>query len=436
MAVPLVRHGDRHVSAAPQSTPGATPAASVAARPSASAASSSAVAAKLSGPVLNALLARRTSALEHGDLKAFLADVDPTNARFIAAQTSVFSALRTVHATDASWRTLIGAVPRADLEARWHVPAAQAIVGFNYRLDGFDTRPVARQQIFTLVERDGVWRITDDPNADGERPAGSVLDPWDEGPVAVVRRPDVLVVGSVADRARLGRVADTAEAALSNVSAMWPKGWSKRAVLYAPRGAAFRVEYFDALTPTLEGVEALTVPQADRLGVSSSGVRPRFAGSRVIINPATLSLTSSTLPAVFRHEFTHVATMSSTSGYTPRWLVEGIAEYTAFRGDPYLRRMPTSVFSDVARGRALTTFPSDPLFYSTPTSYDRSWLLCWYIAQRWGQGSLKSVYARMYAHPPVGAKGTDADLKAVLGVNQRDLLKGFNSWAQAHIHLA
>jgi len=391
---------------------------------------------ELPAAVARSLLARRTAAVRTGDLAGFVADLDPKDRTLVAAQRVVFQSLRALPLRDESWRLLSNPVPRPDLEAEWNLPVVDVGVAVRYRLAGFDDHAVAREQTFTLVRRGARWRITDDPNSAGERPGGAVLDPWDEGPIVVVQRPHVLVVGTPGQVSHLKALADMGEAAINDVAQMWSAGWTRRAVLYAPQGKASRQSYFGSGLVPVENVESVELPVEDRLDGWPQGDRPQRAGTRVILNPGSVRLTSSLLPAILRHEFTHVATAPETVPGSPRWLVEGVAEYTAHRTDPFHRRLSEVVFTDVANGRAMTRLTSGLTFYRQTDNYDRAWLLCWYIAQRWGQGRLKTLYARLAPAGATTRARTDRDLTAVLGVGQRDLLAGFNTWARTNIHPA
>jgi hypothetical protein len=390
----------------------------------------------LPAAVARALLARRTAAVRTGNDAAFLADLDATDHEFVAAQQVLFRSLRALPLQDPSWQLLTDPVARPDLESIWNLPVVDIGVAVRYRLAGFDEHAVAREQTFTLVRRDGRWRVADDPRAPGERPVGTVLDPWDEGPIDVVRRTHVLVVGTPGQRGRLAGLADTAEAAMNDVAQMWSSGWNRRAVLYAPEGKASRQSYFDGGPLRVEDVEAVELPVEDRLADWPQGSDPHRAGTRVIMNPGSLLLTSSRLPAILRHEFTHVATAGETVVGSARWLVEGAAEYTAHRTDPYHRPIGLAVFADVAKGRGITSLPAGTAFYRHSDNYDRVWLLFWYISQHWNQTKIKALYARLGPDGATTKAQTDRDLKAVLGVTQRELLAGFNSWARTHIRPA
>jgi hypothetical protein len=438
----LHRDGSPSASlASPQSTASETATASASATTSSSSSSahprpSASGYDTLPVAVARAVLARRTAAVRAGNLTAFVADLDQSDVKFVASQRVVFASLQALPLTETSWQLLDPPMPRPDLESRWRQPVADVVVAVRYRLAGFDDHPVARRQTFTLVRRDGRWGITDDPTSAGERPGGDVLDPWDEGPIVVVERAHVLVVGTPGQRDRLGALADRAEAALNDVAAMWTTGWTRRAVVYVPQGTASRHSYFDSHVLGVDRVEAIELPVEDRLAGWPNSRHPKPAGTRVILNLKTVSLTSKQLPAILRHEFTHVATAPDTVAGSPRWLVEGAAEYTAHRADPYRRPIALTVFRDISKGRGITRLVSGPSFYRTADNYDRAWLLFWYISQHWGQDKIKAMYARMGPEGAVTRAQTDHDLKAVLGVSQRELLAGFNRWARTHVRPA
>ena len=72
---------------------------------------------------------------------------------------------------------------------------------------------------------------------------------------------------------------------------------------------------------------------AERLGRRGDrrhrpGHRPAAFGQRLVLNPTQLDrLTADRRGIVLRHEITHLAAAADTADITPRWLVEGFAEY-------------------------------------------------------------------------------------------------------------
>jgi uncharacterized peroxidase-related enzyme len=56
--------------------------------------------------------------------------------------------------------------------------------------------------------------------------------------------------------------------------------------------------------------------------------------SRVIVNVNYLGLDDDKLIEVLTHELTHVALGATTTGYTPIWLQEGVANYVSYPGAP------------------------------------------------------------------------------------------------------
>ena len=75
-------------------------------------------------------------------------------------------------------------------------------------------------------------------------------------------------------------------------------------------------------------------------------------------------------------------------GRRATWLIEGAAEYTAYRENPYSRRFPRSVFTGAAKGHLLDALPTNAQFYKQSTGYDRMYLFCYYIKVKYGEGKL------------------------------------------------
>ena len=143
---------------------------------------------------------------------------------------------------------------------------------------------------------------------------------------------------------------------------------------------------------------------------------------------------------LLRHEFTHVAQWNSQSDGTPRWVIEGIAQYTAYRH--HLSAGPgcrAQIVTDAKAHRWKRTCRRRTTFYGADPAqeyhYDMSWLAWEYIAEhvrrQQGQGAVHparrpsteppgspaALQAEAAAFPPVLHVSETAFVKAVAGVD-------------------
>jgi len=92
------------------------------------------------------------------------------------------------------------------------------------------------------------------------------------------------------------------------------------------------------------------------------------------------------------------------------------------------------VFDAAAAGQLMPYLPSSIDFYSDGDNYDRSWLLCLYIGQKYGAAKVSALYEF-----PARAGGTDPGeaarlaIHSVLGITQEQLIKNVNDWARTAV---
>jgi len=382
-----------------------------------------------------ALFAHRSAALKAGNLAGWLADVDPTRKALVAQQKQQFAGLRALPL--ASYVVQAGRSGQHDQ----YVPAADQIgatrtrsLGLQvvYRLRGFDPGPVAREYIPILAEHDGHLMIEGDQTQkiDPETP----LEPWDSGPIAVAAGKHALVIVSARDRSRLSALVARADAAVGWVSSMWPKSGSIRPVLYALRDKAVIGRY---------AIHASAVADFDgvTVGAYDAGAHPAVRGTRVLFNPKYVTPASSValLNDLLRHEFTHVAHWNDTRRGTPTWAIEGIAEYTSFRGHRSDQRVSGDIGKAARAGRLPKTLPLSRDFYNDPRGlhYGMGWLAFQYLSETYGETKLRTLYyalaAITYEPDSKGAlKAENAAFVKVLGVGERTYVSHLNGWI-AHV---
>lgn len=384
-----------------------------------------------------AVLKRRTAAVVAGDKKAFLADVDVMDPGFVAKQARLFDNLQKLPLAVVSWKQngQHSYAPPASVVGEAYVPA----VVFSYRLKGFDRAPVPRPMALTFVRRGAAWFIAADDHVKS-LPDQDRLEPWDVGPIAVARTAHVVIVGAPQDAKKLHAMAVQAEDAIKRVRRMWSKTGLMSVVVYVPRDSASLTAYFPSSGNKDIVVSGLELPLPDRIDrwFDSDVGAVKEAGNRVVVNTRSVKPGSRDVPVLLRHEITHVATSRWTHEGAPTWLIEGAAEYTAFRDDPYARTFPTVIFSSAAQGHLLTALPTNAAFYKQTTGYDRAYLLCYFIKVRYGESKLIALYRKTGAitKPAATVAQVRKDINEVLGVSQAQLLASFNSWARTTIRPA
>lgn len=218
--------------------------------------------------------------------------------------------------------------------------------------------------------------------------------------------------------------------ALEQVEDLWGQGavrWSVRVEL--PATAA----EFEELTGAAPGAQ---VPATT---VGSMGQ------AHIVVHPDSWDLlTPQGRQAVLTHEVTHLSQQGD--GSVPRWLGEGLAEYTAHRdSDLPPATIAGSALEDVRAGSVPTTWPdpttrsrgTDPATRSRGTDpttrprgtdpawrdYALSWLACRYIAETWSEEALLELSAAV-----AGGLTVKEAMPEVLGTTETNALAGWGVW--------
>jgi hypothetical protein len=261
----------------------------------------------------------------------------------------------------------------------------------------------------------------------------SATDLWDYGPVAVVRRPDVLVLGPPSMLARMHQVAADLHASLPRVTSVWGKDWARRVVAEVPRTQR-ELGAVTGATGDLTKLAALSSAE-----VSSTAGRPSPVGARISINPTTWpSLGPLGRLVVMTHELTHVASRADTGSQTPRWLQEGFADYVGFRGTGV---PPTVVAKELAAqvraGRLPSRLPANRRFAGSSatlaTSYEQGWLACRLVAARAGQSGLVRFYRQVGTATSSPGQAVGTALRRVLHLSTGRFIAIWRSYLRAQL---
>jgi hypothetical protein len=367
------------------------------------------------------LLARRASAVLHGDRAAFLATVDRRQAAYYRKQARLFAAMRTVPFSAIDFQvtdprsSATATLKRRYAPDRVYLPHVQ----LRYRFKGQDASPVLGRLSYIFVLTRSGWRIggQDDDRDD--------VQIWDAGSVSTLRS---LVVYHPGSEKLAGRLLRAAERGYGEVAATWTGRWERKVVILVPRNQdeAEKLVHAHDLSP----IAALSASSVE------SGPGGRVLGNRIVVNSTVLApYRTIDLQNVVTHEMTHVATR--TLGNVPLFLVEGFAEYTALR--PY-RRYPLwqtrpALAERVNAGRFDGRLPSAAELRGRDgvVAYDEASTFCLWVAANYGEGRLRELYRSFAGSRPPNATDLDLGLREVLGVSKRTAETRWAAWVRARL---
>jgi hypothetical protein len=357
------------------------------------------------------LLTRRAAAVTKHDEAAFLADVDPAEPQFVERQRIEYQNLVALGLSSFSLtlteRDRYRPSSDSPLIPRYGGLVRQVGVTVRYAVAGVDTVADAEPWVPTFGYSGGRWLLAAEEGASGQGlPFGVGGQPWEARPVTVIHAPHVVAVISKEDAEIAPHLVDLAERGIGNVRKIYKSDWTGKVLVTAVSDQKVFDAYFEGSPDKLAQIEAVTIPRYDEVQEWSGGARPVL--SRVVFNPATLGRGDEELQHTLTHEFTHVAFGPVTSDDTPRWLVEGMAEYVAYTSED----VSDSTAGGYARRVSATALPPDGSFYESADNYVLGWLAVRLIAQRYGAGKAFALYRWFKDH-----SGTDAGFQSVLGTS-------------------
>ncbi|WP_052442796.1 hypothetical protein [Streptacidiphilus neutrinimicus] len=359
-------------------------------------------------------LAARAAAVRSRDARALAATLAPNApADLVRRQHELIANLTEVPLAQWSYRLLA-------LDAYALPPAVGAgervavAVELDYRLAGFDQHALTATQNLTFERGgDGRWLLS----ADQDHPGGDVLL-WDLGPVRVVRGRYSLVLG-LRDQATLAALGAEADQAVPTVSGVWGSGWGQGTVLIAPQTADQFGTLLGADPSAFSGIAAVCTGELGSADAAHT--------DRITVNPGAWDgLNALGRRVVITHETTHVATRAQTEQWTPRWLSEGVADWTGYLDTGRSPRQTTPELTaalTAAGPRAaglLAALPSDADFDAgapgtgLQQAYQKAWFACRSVVERYGQPKLVALYAAVAADGRGGRLAPDAVLDRAL----------------------
>ena len=150
---------------------------------------------------------------------------------------------------------------------------------------------------------------------------------------------------------------------------------------------------------------------------------------RVVLAPALFSeVTGQGVLVVLTHELTHVALHQDGASALARWVVEGAAEFTAYRPTALtLTQLTPQLAAAVRAGRTPSGPPTDARFRSDPqAAYQEAYAWCAFLVHRFGISAF-TAFVRS-AHT-----GRDAEFTVSFGTSITSLEQPFRVFLRAQI---
>jgi hypothetical protein len=362
---------------------------------------------------IDVLLAGRANAVLKGNLRGFLAVVDPKQPQLVARQRVLFTNLRKFGFAKL---TYFAAEERQVPELTKYGPDAFTTrVMMRYQLAGLDAKPVQTDLGYTFVQRAGVWVLVEDSAIDAELSRDGHRQPWDYQEIAVVRRGKVVVVVDKREVALGEKIAKVSQGAVDAVRRHWPRPWSGAVMVVAmaePRVMSLLWTSGSGSGWTV-AAKAVTLYDGEPIGPKTRAP----VSSRIVVNPAVRKQLTEDLLA---HEMTHVAT-TPIGSFTPIWLVEGLAEYVrcaSIEDDPHWTVDPyrKMVRSKYLPGMKVLPGPAE-FDASGDKAYGQSWWITSYLESKLGEKGVASLYTDLAQH-----NSTATILKKHTGKTQAELI--------------
>ncbi len=259
-----------------------------------------------------------------------------------------------------------------------------------------------------------------------------------DGPSTTVSGRVTRVLGAAESFYPLNVLSREADTAVTEVSTVLPGRMPQPVLLVLPAGddAFVRMTRTAASSHRRTGEPVGGVP-AGTAAVAVASTDPDRAGSAarqwVVLNPTLWpQLSAPGRAAVLAHEFTHVAARDVTTERTPAWLVEGLADFVAYRRTA----QPPSILAAELTARLRAGYRPSALPTSAqlsaeaaeaPRAYAEAWLACRYIADRWGVPALLRLYRLAGTAPLEGTTDVPGLFTSVLGTDAAGFTAG---WAQ------
>lgn len=377
---------------------------------------------------VTSLLARRAEAIVRRDETAFLAGLDPlADPDFLESQRALFANLAGVPFDH--WSYVLNPDDSLDLTALDDEAGLELwapAVDLRYALGGVDLTPTTRTMGYLFVHRAGTWYLRSD-TALTDLGRRSWRGPWDFGPCEVTKTARGLVLAHPGSRPMVDRLVRELDPSVEAVSQVWGTDWSQRVALFLPDGPA---EMRALVGPDFPVESVVAVAIADRVDTG----RRTATGQRVILSPmGARALSVASLRVVLRHEITHVAARSVTVDGSPMWLLEGFSDYVGYRDtDVALAQGAPALADQVRKSGPPTSLPEDRAFRGKDReldlAYQQAWSIARFVAERFGEPRLVTLYRELGGAGPLSASETDDVLRRAIGMDRAILLREWQAY--------
>lgn len=378
------------------------------------------------------LLQRWAKAVRDNDVAALAEVIDPAAApELLESETRRAAAVANVPLAD--WGYELVDEPEVPVPSAVASPLNAADVWapsvvLRYAIEGPDAEPTRRAVSLLVAERDDRWRIVSDaeiPGIDRRTWRG----PWDFGSVVARSVPTAggmsVILGHPEQAALMDRLERELPAAVDAVSGFYGDRWPRTALVLTSGSTA---EFAASAGEVQAAADVAAVTVSDVVVDGRS-----ITGQRVVFGPAASDrLTDFTTRSVLRHELTHVAARADTTDGSPMWVLEGFADYSGYRGaDVGLDRIAPTLSRIVSAGGPPTVLPEDSDFTAggvrSTLAYESAWSVCAFVADRYGEPALRSLYAAL-ATGPKTENDVDSGLRSAIGIGTADLVREWGSW--------
>jgi hypothetical protein len=344
---------------------------------------------------VDAVLAKRATAVLKGDLKGFLAVVDPKQPQLVGRQRMLFTNLRKFQFTVLTY-FVADERPSKVLIAKYGAETFSTRVMMRYQLKGLDAKPVQTDLGYAFVQRDGGWVLVDDSAIEETLSPDGHRQPWDFQEISVIRKGRVLVVVDKGEQTLGDKIAKVSQGAVDGVRRHWRRPWNGAVMVVAMSEPRVMATVWTTGSGYGWTIAAKAVTLYDGEPWAQRSVPP--VSSRIVVNPAVRTKLEQDLLV---HEMTHAATLQ-LGVKTPTWLVEGIAEYVRcatieddphWTVDPYRKTVRTKYLP------SMKVLPTQAEFDAAgDRSYGQSWWITEYLVDELGEKGVANLYTDLAQH--------------------------------------
>jgi hypothetical protein len=332
------------------------------------------------------LLDRYAASLRGRNLPAFLAELDPRNARLVATQRRLFDNLGQLDLAAFSFIPVDSTLPSPDPTRPGSYTKGWAEVWRLIQIDGIDPKPGAQPFQIQLEVVNGKLTISDITPSSGPGQTRQPM-PWDVSTLRVVRGRNVVVAATPDVVGTLPAVLRQVEAAVADAAPCWPPDWQHSFTIFATGDRRafdtwFRSEFTSTEFIGFEVGLPVVGPDGSVLAGAQEGV------PQVVIDVPGAQRAPLGFRQLLEHELTHAASGAQRNPSTETWAIEGYADFVAFHSVPLrlANRGGTAYRRYHLPGGLSVGLPPDAGFYgkNAALNYDLSFLALWYLRQRYG----------------------------------------------------